>query len=84
MGDALPPIWEALTHINPIIHKGKPAGAFGSYGWSGEAVPNLLARMEALKLSLPLPGLKIRFNPSDSQLEEAEGFGREFANVLKA
>lgn len=84
LGDALPPIWEALTHINPIIHKGKPAGAFGSYGWSGEAVPNLLARMEALKLSLPLPGLKIRFNPSDSQLEEAEGFGREFANVLKA
>ena len=41
VGDALPPIYEMLLGLNPIIHKGKFAGAFGSYGWSGEAVPNL-------------------------------------------
>ena len=54
VGDALPPVYEMFLGLNPIIHKGKPAGAFGSYGWSGEAVPNLTARMQQLRLSLPL------------------------------
>lgn len=82
LGDALPPIWEMLLGVNPIIHKGKPAGAFGSYGWSGEAVGNLTARMEQLKLSLPVPGLKVRFKPSEAQLEEARQFGLNFAKAI--
>ena len=45
VGDALPPAYEMLLHLNPIIHKGKFGGAFGSFGWSGEAVANLTARM---------------------------------------
>lgn len=51
VGDALPPVYEMFLGLNPIIHKGKPAGAFGSYGWSGEAVPNLTARMQQLRLT---------------------------------
>jgi flavorubredoxin len=35
-----------MIGLNPIIHKGKYAGAFGSYAWSGEAVPNLISRNE--------------------------------------
>jgi len=84
LGDALPPIWEMLLGVNPIIHKGKIAGAFGSYGWSGEAVGNLMARMEQLRLSLPVPGLKIRFKPSDAQLEEVRAFGRAFGEAVMA
>ena len=51
VGDALPPVYEMLIGLNPIIHKGKFAGAIGSYGWSGEAVPNLMVRMQQLKLN---------------------------------
>ena len=82
VGDALPPIYEMLVGLNPIIHRGLPAAAFGSYGWSGEAVPNLTARMEALKLGQPLPGLKVRFKPSDAQLAEARQYGRDFAAAV--
>ncbi len=35
--DALPPIWDILISLNPIVHGKKYASAFGSYGWSGEA-----------------------------------------------
>lgn len=84
LGDALPPVYEMLLKLNPVIHKGKPAGAFGSYGWSGEAVPNLLARMEALKLSLPAPGFKVRFKPSEEDLAAARAFGGEFAAAVLA
>ena len=84
VGDALPPVYEMLIGLNPIIHRGKPAGAFGSYGWSGEAVPNLEARMQALALGLPVPGLKVRFKPSAGQLQQAEAFGGQFAAAVLA
>ena len=84
VGDALPPINEMLVGLNPIIHKGKPAGAFGSYGWSGEAVPKLTAQMQAIGLKLPVEGLKVRFKPSEAQLAEARQFGLDFAAAVLA
>lgn len=84
VGDALPPIYEMLVGLNPIIHKGKPAGAFGSYGWSGEAVPKLTAQMQAIGLKLPVEGLKVRFKPSEAQLAEARQFGLDFAAAVLA
>ena len=82
LGDALPPVWEMLLGVNPVIHKGKMASAFGSYAWSGEAVPNLIGRMKQLKLSVPLEGLRVKLKPSPAQLDEAREFGRAFAAAL--
>ncbi len=82
IGDALPPIMEILVGLNPIIHQGRLAGAFGSYGWSGEAVGNIEARLKQLKFKMPLPGLKICFNPSKQQLAEAFEFGKKFGEAL--
>lgn len=82
VSDALPPIWEILTSLNAVIHKGKLAGAFGSYGWSGEAVPNIEGRLKQLRLKMPIESLKIRFNPSDEQLEEAHVFGKAFGEAV--
>ena len=84
VGDALPPIYEMLVGLNPIIHKGKPAGAFGSFGWSGEAVPKLTAQMQAIGLALPVEGLKVRFKPSEAQRAEARQFGLDFAAAVLA
>lgn len=82
VGDALPPVYEMLIGLNPIIHKGKFAGAFGSYGWSGEAVPNLTARMQQLKLAMPLEGMRVRFKPTEQDLENARQYGRDFAQAV--
>lgn len=82
VSDALPPIWDILTSLNPIIHKGKLAGAFGSYGWSGEAVPNMEGRFKQLRFKMPVEGLKIKFNPSDEQLKEAYEFGKKFGEAV--
>ncbi len=78
VGDTLPPIWGVLTELNPIIHKGKLAGAFGSFGWSGEAVGNVMDRLKQLRFRTPLEGFKVCFNPSESDLEGAFDFGRNF------
>ena len=82
VGEALPPILNLLASMNPIIHKGILAGAFGSYGWSGEAVPHIEERLKQLKLKMPVPGLKIRFKPSEAQLSDCRKFGRDFAEAV--
>ncbi len=80
--DTLPTIWEILAKVHYEELKGKIATAFGSYGWSGEAVDNIIQRLEQLKMK-PLPGLKIKFRPSKSQEEEVREFGINFVKELK-
>lgn len=79
VGDALEPIWDLLLGVHPIQVAGKPASAFGSFGWSGEGVPNILARLVQLRTKVYEEGYKARFNPSDTQLAGAFDFGKRFA-----
>lgn len=83
VADALPPVWEILIRLNSVVNKGLTAGAFGSYGWSGEAIANIEQRLGQLKFKMPLSGLKILFNPSESQNNEAFEFGKKFAQSIK-
>ena len=80
--DTLPTIWEILAKVHYEELKGKIATSFGSYGWSGEAVDNINQRLEQLKMK-PLPGLKIKFKPSEAQEDEIYEFGKNFAQELK-
>ena len=38
LGEALKPIWDLTTAVFASTHGNKIASAFGSYGWTGEAV----------------------------------------------
>lgn len=81
-GDALKPILDILTVMNPLVHGGKIAAAFGSFGWSGEAVPNMEARLKALRMKL-IPGLRINFKPNEEELLKAYNFGETVAEKIK-
>lgn len=83
LGEALKPIWDIMTDIYSVTHRGKLASAFGSYGWSGEAVPDLMERIKQLKMKPFKEGFRIRFKPSEKQLSEAYEFGKEFAEAVK-
>ncbi|MEG0617070.1 MAG: FprA family A-type flavoprotein [Oscillospiraceae bacterium] len=82
VGDALPPVYEMLIGLNPIIHKNKFAAAFGSYAWSGEAVPNITARMEQLRFKMPLQGMRVRLKPTQADLDAAVQYGIDFAKAM--
>jgi flavorubredoxin len=82
VGEALPPIWNIVASLNAKIHGGKVASAFGSFGWSGEGVPNIMGRLQQLKLQVYGSGLRVRFKPSEKQLESAFIYGKEFAEML--
>jgi len=81
-GDAVKPVWDLLSSLAVINTRGKLGAAFGSFGWSGEAVRMMEDRMRGLKMELPVPGLKLKLIPSDEELEGCRCFGRKVAEAL--
>jgi flavorubredoxin len=81
-GDAVKPVWELLSSFAKIHVKGKVGAAFGSYGWSGEAVRMMDDRLRGLKMRVPVGGLRIKLIPTDDELAHCRDFGREVGNFL--
>ncbi len=81
LAEALPPVWTLLSYLNPVVHGGKYAAVFGSYGWSGEAFAHLEERLKQLRITV-MPALKVRFKPSPAQLAEAEQAGRGWVEQI--
>ena len=77
--DAPKIVWDTLASIDPINTRGKTAGAFGSYGWSGEAVPMMKSRLEHLKFGFTGDGLRVNFVPTDDDLAAMKAYAREVA-----
>ncbi len=80
--DAVEPIWNLLSHVSPIVNRGKRAMAFGSYGWSGEAVPMITERLKSLKFKVIEPGIKVVLKPTDEDLENAKAKGYEIGSLI--
>ena len=80
--EALKPIWELTLSMYPVTHGGKYAGAFGSYGWSGEGVPHLTERLRQLHLHV-VDGLTVRFKPSEADLLSAYEYGYRFGCMVQ-
>jgi len=82
--NTLLPVYKLFSVINPIRDKGKPAAAFGSYGWSGEAVGLIENHLKNLKLNIVSEGRTARFHPGSEDSDQLIRFGEEFAQALQA
>ena len=83
-GDGVKPVWDLLSSLTAIGVAGKLGAAFGSYGWSGEAVEMIEHRLRGLKFRVPIPGLKVKLTPTETELESCRGLGRQLADALLA
>jgi len=81
-GDAVKPIWNLLSSLTTVSVKGKLGAAFGSYGWSGEAVRLIEDRLRGLKLRVPVEGLRLKLVPDAGELEECRKLGETLARHL--
>lgn len=81
--NTLLPVYKLFSVINPIRDKGKPGAAFGSFGWSGEAVGLIENHMRMLKLNVLVEGLTARFYPNKEESQKLMELGEKFAEVLK-
>lgn len=83
VNELVEPVRDLMAKLNPVIHGGKVAGAFGSYGWSGEAIPRIESRLKELRMKMPVEGLKVKFRPSTEEDQKAFDFGVEIGNAIK-
>ena len=77
--DAVAPVWNLLAGVDAINSARKPAMVFGSFGWTGEAVGNIQARLHGLKMNVFGDGFKVTFVPTEEDLEQAKEYGKSFA-----
>ncbi len=80
--DTVKIVWDLLASIDYEMAKGKLASSFGSYGWSGEAVEHIIQREKQLQFKT-VEGLRIKFSPSESQIEEIKEYARGIARLIK-
>lgn len=70
-----------LEMIKGTKFKNKKAVAFGSYGWSGEAVKLITEELKQAKLEVVKEGLRINWTPDEQGIKACMEFGKELAKL---
>lgn len=71
-----------LEMIAGLRLKNKKAAAFGSYGWSGEAVRMIGEHLTKAGIELTDQGISLLWIPNDELIEKCREYGRNFARSL--
>ncbi|MFH1153783.1 MAG: FprA family A-type flavoprotein [Pseudomonadota bacterium] len=77
-----PVIADVLTYIKGLRPKNRIAAAFGSYGWSGEAVKLLNKELEAMKFDVIDEGLAVQYVPSADDLNRCFDLGKKIGQQI--
>jgi flavorubredoxin len=73
---------DVLTYCKGLKPKGLIGAAFGSHGWSGEAVGQIEEALEGMKVELVGEGARVVYAPDGAALQECFSLGRLVAEKL--
>jgi flavorubredoxin len=79
-----PTVADFLCYMKGLKPKNKLGAAFGSYGWSGEAVKMIEGELADMKIELVQPGLRTQFVPEKAILDACHEFGRKIGQAVLA
>ncbi len=80
----LPDLAPMLIDLKGLKFKNKIGAAFGSYGWSADAVKYIEEQLSGAGIEMVRPGLKCRWQPAAEDLAACRTLGREIGEMLKA
>jgi len=78
-----PVIADVMTYLKGLKPQNKISAAFGSYGWSGEAVKILNKEFTEMKLDIIDDGVKVQYVPDEDDLSRCFDLGVKIAKTLK-
>jgi flavorubredoxin len=76
-------LYRLFAVINPLRDRGKLAGAFGSFGWSGEAPKIITDTFRNLKLKVLDEPASFKFLPGGTKEKDLREYGRIFARKFE-
>jgi flavorubredoxin len=79
----LPRMADLLHYMKGLRPSTKIGAAFGSYGWSGEAVKLINTLMEEMRFTVIDPGINVQYVPAHDDLRKCVELGRKVAKALK-
>ena len=84
LGGHMPtPVSNALGVIVKEASREYPAGVFGSFGWSGEAVDLMESRLKDGGFSFAFDAVRCKFKPTEATLQVCEESGTDLAQAVK-
>jgi len=78
-----PPIADLLTYLKGLKPRNLLGAAFGSYGWSGEAVGQVNEMLTAMNITLVSDGVKVKYVPDAAALAQCYALGQLTAQALQ-
>jgi flavorubredoxin len=80
----LPTLAPVLEDLRGLKFKNKIGAAFGTWGWSGEAVSVLENHLKTCQIQVAAPGVKAKWQPGPDDIEACHGLGRAVAAACLA
>ena len=77
-----PTVADFLCYMKGLKPRNKIGAAFGSYGWSGEAVKLIENDLADMKIELVQPGLRAQFVPERPILDACHEFGKKIGQAV--
>lgn len=79
----LPKMADMICYMKGLKPAHKIGAAFGSFGWSGEAVRLLNTALQDMKIEIAHPGVSLQYVPAHEGLRKCVDMGRELATIIK-
>jgi flavorubredoxin len=77
----MPAMADLLSYMKGLRPVGKVGAAFGSYGWSGEAVKLISEAMREIDINLVGEGVRVKYSPKKEDLDRCIELGRQVARA---
>jgi flavorubredoxin len=77
----MPAMADLISYMKGLRPVGKVGAAFGSYGWSGEAVKLISEAMREMNIGLVGDGVRVKYSPKKEDLERCFELGRQVARA---
>lgn len=79
----MPIMADLLCYMRGLKPANKIGAAFGSYGWSGEAVKLLTQALQEMKMEVIEPGVRVKYVPVQTDLDQCVELGRRIGAAIK-
>ena len=79
----LPQMAAQLAYMKGLRPQHRVGGAFGSYGWSGEAPKQLQEMLAAMQMEMPADAVRCNWAPGKETFRACHELGRAVAECLK-